>query len=70
MNTDIGCTKSKLEKGLKTLHFLDNNINNLSNWLNGVEQKLYEIENNHLPENNVDIQLQFIKVNISVTLLL
>lgn len=60
---DIYNTKSKLEKGLKTLQFLDNNINSLSNWLDEIEQKLYEIEDNHSPEKNVEVQLQFIKVS-------
>lgn len=67
---DVSNTKSKLEKGLKTLHILDNDINSFSHWLNEVEEKLYEIENNYSPETHLNSQLQYIKVSISTTFIM
>jgi len=59
---DIGSTQFKLEKGLKALHFLDNNMNLMSKWLTEVEQKLDEIENIQLPEKNLKAYIIFIQV--------
>lgn len=59
---DIYDTKSKLEKGLNALDFLDTNINNISNWLTKVEQRLDEFENIQLPEKNVEAKIKFTKV--------
>ncbi|XP_050057098.1 dystrophin, isoforms A/C/F/G/H isoform X3 [Aphis gossypii] len=58
---DIYDTKSKLEKGLNALDFLDTNINNMSNWLTKVEQRLDEFENIQLPEKNVEAKIKFSK---------
>lgn len=59
---DIRSTQFKLEKGLKALDFLDNNMNIMSKWLAKVEQKLDEIEDAQLSEQNLDGQITFIKV--------
>lgn len=59
---DIYDIKSKLEKGLNALDFLDTNINNLSNWLTKVEQRLDEFESIQLSEKNVEAKIKFSKV--------
>lgn len=59
---DICNIKSKLEKGLKALDFMDININTMSNWLTEVEQKLDEIENTQLSEENLDSHIKYIQV--------
>lgn len=67
---DIYDTKSKLEKGLNALDFLDTNINNMSNWLTKVEQRLDEFENIQLPEKNVEAKIKFSKVIFIIILYL
>lgn len=66
--TDINNTQLKLEKGLKALDFLENNINSLSKWLTIVEQKLNEIENKQLFEKNSEAHV-FIKVRFAIILI-
>lgn len=65
---DINNTQLKLEKGLKALDFLENNINSLSKWLTIVEQKLNEIENNQLFEKNSEAHA-FIIVRFTIILI-
>lgn len=67
---DIYDTKSKLEKGLNALDFLDTNINNMSNWLTKVEQRLDEFENIQFPEKNVETKIKFSKVIFIIILYL
>jgi len=59
---DIGDAQFKLEKGLKALDFLDNNMNIMSKWLTEVEQKLDEIEDTQFVKKNLETQITFIKV--------
>lgn len=59
---DVSNTKCKLEKGLKTLEFLDTNINSLSIWLTEVEQKLDEVEDTQLTNKNIENQVKYINV--------
>lgn len=66
--TDINNTQLKLEKGLKALDFLENNINTLSKWLTIVEQKLNEIENKQLFEKNSEAHI-FIIVRFAIILI-
>lgn len=65
---DINNTQLKLEKGLKALDFLENNINSLSKWLTIVEQKLNEIENNQLFEKKSEAHV-FIIVRFTIILI-
>lgn len=41
---------------------MDININTMSNWLTEVEQKLDEIENTQLSEENLDSHIKYIQV--------
>jgi len=61
---DIGDAQFKLEKGLKALDFLDNNMNIMSKWLTEVEQKIDEIEDTQFAEKNLEAQITFIKVKL------
>lgn len=63
---DINNVKCKLEKGLKVLDFLDNNINCLSNWLTEVEEKLYAYESSQSSEKSSEAQLKYITVRFLV----
>lgn len=67
---DIYDTKSKLEKGLNALDFLNTNINNMSNWLTKVEQRLDEFENIQLPEKNIESKIKFSKVIFIIIIIL
>lgn len=67
MVIDICSIKSKLEKGVKALEFLDANIIIMSNWLTEIEQKLDQIEDSQLPDRNLKAQIDFIKVRFIAT---
>lgn len=65
---DVHNTNCKLDKGLNALNFIDTNINGISEWLTGVEQKLNEIESTQPPEKKLEAQQKFNKVNFITNL--
>lgn len=65
---DVHNTNCKLDKGLNALNFIDTNINGISEWLTGVEQKLNEIQSTQPPEKKLEAQQKFNKVNFITNL--
>lgn len=66
MIIDVCGARSKLEKGLKALDFLDSNMNIISKWLTDMEHKLDEIEDIPLTEDNLEVQINVIKVRFII----